>query len=167
MGVRTKPGKKVMEKDPVRLRELYAGWKMEDLMKAITVDKANYELTAINIIKEELQSRNVTAEDLDSFYKSYTQSLRSGGKLFCPKCDSLDIKKKRPWWFYCIIGAFLAVAEEVASLFCVRPWSLAVAFFTLVLILHLKPEGWAMFLNPKYQCYGCGYSFRKIREKSE
>jgi hypothetical protein len=154
-----------MERDLVRVRELYAGWKTEDLKRAVTLDKAGYEPWAINIIKEEIRSRNVNSEDLDSFHKSHTQSLRSGGKLFCPKCDSLDIKKERPWWFYCIMGASLAVAEEAASLFCVRPWSLVVAFFTLVLVLRLKPEGWAMFLNPKYQCYGCGYSFRKIKEK--
>jgi hypothetical protein len=34
-----------MGKDLVRVRELYAGWQTEDLTKAITVDKADYELT--------------------------------------------------------------------------------------------------------------------------
>lgn|GEM_PF-1075575 len=105
MGVRTKAGKKVMGKDLVRVRELYAGWQTEDLMKAITVDKADYELTAINIIKEELQSRNVTTEDLDSFHKNYIreeESLRNGGKLFCLKKRDYFFIGKSSFW--CIIG---------------------------------------------------------------
>ena len=96
-----------MERDLERLRHLYAGWKTEDLKKAITVDKAGYEPWAINIIKEELRSRNVTDDDLDSFHKNYIreeESLRSEGKLFCSKCHSLNIRKERPWWSYFIMG---------------------------------------------------------------
>lgn len=96
-----------MERDPVRLRNIYAGWKTEDLKKAITVDKAGYEPWAINIIKEELRSRNVADDDLDNFYKNYIrqeESLKNAGKLFCPQCHSLNIKKERPWWSYFIMG---------------------------------------------------------------
>lgn len=60
-----------MRENQIRLRKLYGGWETEALKKAITVDKAEYEQETINIIKEELQSRNVTKEDLDSFHKSY------------------------------------------------------------------------------------------------
>ena len=122
-----------MEENLEKLRELYRAWTTENLKKAITIDKADYEPGAINIIKEELQSRNVTKEDLDSFHQSYTheeESLRNEGKLFCPNCHSLNIRKERPWWAYFIIG-------------------------------------WSMFFLPKYQCYDCGYSFRKIKEKNE
>lgn len=122
-----------MGENQIRLRELYGGWKTEDLKKAITVDKAEYQQEAINIIKEELQSRNVTKEDLDSFHQSYTreeESLRSEGKLFCPKCHSLNIRDERPWWSYFVVGLY-------------------------------------MFFIRKYQCYDCGYSFRKINEKNE
>jgi len=96
-----------MERDPVGLRNLYAGWKTEDLKKAITVDKAGYEPLAMEIIKEELQSRNVTDDDLDNFYENYIrreESLKSEGKLFCPKCLSLNIRIERPRWSYFIFG---------------------------------------------------------------
>ena len=126
-----------MGEKPIRLRELYGGWKTEDLKKAITIDKAEYETETINIINEELQSRNVTKEDLDSFYQSYShegeslrESLRSEGKLFCPKCHSLNIRNERPWWTYFMVGLYM------------------------------------LFIR-KYQCYDCGYSFRKIKEKNE
>ena len=95
-----------MERDTVRLRNLYAGWKTEDLKKAITVDKAGYEPWAMNIIKEELRSRNVTDDDLDNFYKNHIHQeeyLKSEGKLFCPKCHSLNIRKERPWWLMGLI----------------------------------------------------------------
>ena len=131
--LRSRERRENMGENAIGLRELYGGWKTEDLNKAITVDKANYEPEAINIMKEELQSRNVTTEDLDSFHQSYIheeESLRSEGKLFCPNCHSLNIKKERPWWAYFIMG-------------------------------------FSMFFLPKYQCYDCGYSFRKIKEKNE
>jgi len=91
--------RKNMERDLGRVRELYAGWKTEDLKRAVTLDKAGYEPWAINIIKEELRSRNVNSEDLDSFHKDYIreeESLTNEGKLFCPKCHSLDIRRERP-----------------------------------------------------------------------
>ena len=90
-----------MERDPLELRNYYAGWKTEDLEKAMTIDKEGYEPWAINIIKEELQSRNVTDADLDKFHEDYNhqeESLKTENKLFCPECHSLNIRKERPWW---------------------------------------------------------------------
>jgi late competence protein required for DNA uptake (superfamily II DNA/RNA helicase) len=110
-----------MEKDMVKLRNLYADWKTDDLKKAITVDKAGYELWAINIIKEELQSRNVTDDDLDNFHKTYIreeESLKSEGKLFCSKCHSLNIRKERPWWSYFIIGVSMFLLPKYQCCDC-------------------------------------------------
>jgi len=100
-----------MERDPERLRQLYAGWKTEELVKAITANEADYEPDTINIIKEELQSRNVTTKDLDIFHENYLceeRAWRSQGKLFCPKCHSLNIGKEKRRWLYLIIGPLLA-----------------------------------------------------------
>ena len=90
-----------MEENLERLRELFRAWTTENLKKAITVDKADYEPEAMNIIKEELQSRNVTTKDLDGFLRSYIdeeESLMSEGKLFCPNCHSLNIGEELPQW---------------------------------------------------------------------
>ena len=90
-----------MEENPERLRESFRAWTTERLKKAITVDNADYEPEAINIIKEELQLRNVTKKDLDSFLRSYIgeeESLISRGKLFCPNCHSLNIREEFPQW---------------------------------------------------------------------
>jgi hypothetical protein len=93
--------------DRAKLQELYRGWTIEDLKKAVTVNKGDYQPEAIAIINEELQSRSVTKVDLDSFHKKYTQEeecLKREGKLFCPKCHSTNIKKERPGWSFLIFG---------------------------------------------------------------
>ena len=153
-----------MRKDLARVRKLYAGWKTEDLKKAITVDKADYEPGAIDIIKEELQSRNVNTEDLDSFHKQVVlnyireeKSLKNEGKLFCPKCHSLNIiKKKWKWWYFLpipMIGAFWLLLE----LYNLGWLQLPLCFFLVFMLLHRK----------KYRCDDCGYCFtrRALKER--
>lgn len=150
-----------MERDLVRLRNLYVGWETEDLKKAITVDKANYEPGAINIIREELQSRNVNteeldsfAEDIDSFHKNFIreeETLKNKGKLFCPKCHSLNIiKKKWESWYLLIIpifGAYWLLFEFLNLGFLQLPLCL----FLVFLLSH----------RMKYRCDDCGYYFRR------
>jgi DNA-directed RNA polymerase subunit RPC12/RpoP len=151
-----------MEKDPVMLRKLYASWKTEDLKKAIAVDKADYEPGAIDIIKEELQSRNVNTEDLDSFYKQVVlnyireeESLKNEGKLFCPKCHSLNIiKKKWRWWYFLtipIIGAFGVLIWVLLEFFNLGWLQLPLCMFLVFMLCSRK----------KYRCDDCGYHFRR------
>jgi len=150
-----------MERDLVRLRNLYAGWETEDLKKAMTVDKANYEPGVINIIREELQSRNVNTEELDSFaedidrsHKNYIckeESLKNEGKLFCPKCHSLNIiKKKWKWWYFLVIPFFWGywLLFEFINLGFLQ---LPLCLFLVFMLLH----------RMKYQCDDCGYNFRR------
>ena len=161
MGVKTK-GRENMERDLLRLRNLYAGWKTEDLKRAMTVDKANYEQGAIDIIKEELRARN---EDLDSFQKDYIckeesfmreeESLKNEGKLFCPKCHSLNIiKKKWKWWYFLlipIIGVFWVLLE----FFNVGWLQLPLCMFLVYVLSSRK----------KYRCTDCGYCFGSLEER--
>jgi len=134
-----------MERDLVRVRELYAGWETEDLIKAVTFDKADYEPGTIDIIKEELQSRNVNTEDLDSFtedldsfhnnYIREEESLKNEGKLFCPKCHSLNIiKKKWKWWYFLPIP---------------------IPLYAFLLFVCWMPH------RKKYRCNDCDYYFRR------
>ncbi len=96
-----------MDKDVTRLREIYRGWKTEDLKRAMAFEKKDYEAETLNIIKEELQSREVRMEELDAYRQTYAaevEVLRDQMKIFCPKCHSLNVKKERPWWAYFIMG---------------------------------------------------------------
>jgi len=151
-----------MERDLVRVRELYAGWKTEDLKKAITVDKADYEPGAIDTIKEELQSRNINTEDLDCFHKQVVlnyireeESLKNEGKLFCPKCHSLNIiKRKWKWWYFLpipIFGAYWLLFE----LFNLGFLQLPLCFFLVFMFLY----------RMKYRCDDCSYYFGQPFEK--
>jgi len=151
-----------MERDLGRLRELYADWKTEDLKRAISFDRVYYEPWEINIIKDELRSRN---EDLDSFQKDYIckeetfirqeESLKNEGKLFCPKCHSLNIiKKKWKWWYFLLIpifGAYWLLFE----LFNLGFLQLPLCFFLVFMFLY----------RMKYRCDDCSYYFGQPFEK--
>lgn len=155
-----------MERDPVRLRNLYAGWKTDDLKKAITVDKAGYEPWAINIMREELQSRNVNTEELDSLaediaksHKNFireAESFKKEGKLFCPKCHSLNIiTKKWKWWYYLLGFLYFSACWFVLEL-------INMIFLQLPLCLLL---GYVWTRRKKYQCGDCEYPFNLKRSK--
>lgn len=102
-----------MEKERERLKDIYGKWRTEDLIKALTVDKANYETIAIEVMTMELQKRNVKNEDINNFQKHYLQeeeTLYTSGKLYCPNCHSLNIRKERRLWYLLlvpVIGYFL------------------------------------------------------------
>ena len=95
-----------MEKEKERLKGIYDTWRTEDLMKALTVDRSNYEPVAIGVINMELQKRNVKNEEINDFHKNYLQeeeTLSTTGKLYCPNCHSLSIRKERRLWYLVIV----------------------------------------------------------------
>ena len=102
-----------MEKEKERLKGIYDKWRTEDLMKAVSVNRLNYEPIAIEVINMELQKRNVKNEEINDFHKDYLQeeeTLLTTGKLYCPNCHSLSIRKERRLWYLVIvpiIGYFL------------------------------------------------------------
>jgi hypothetical protein len=102
-----------MEKERERLKDVYAKWRAEDLMKAVTVDKADYEPISIEVMTMELQKRNVKNEDINNFQQRYLEdeeTLSTSGKLYCPNCHSLNIRKERRLWYLLlvpVIGYFL------------------------------------------------------------
>lgn len=79
-----------MERDLVRVREFYAGWKTEDLRRIVTVDKADYEPWAINII-EGIPIGRITPEKIEMF-RSDSKMDESGfhGKNGRMSCNQLQ-----------------------------------------------------------------------------
>lgn len=102
-----------MEKEKERLKDVYATWRAEGLIKAVTVDKANYEPILIEVMTMELQKRNVKNGDINNFQQRYLEdeeTLSTSGKLYCPNCHSLNIRKERRLWYLLlvpVIGYFL------------------------------------------------------------
>jgi hypothetical protein len=102
-----------VEKETETLKGIYAKWKTEDLIRALTIDKGNYEPNAIEVMKMEVQKRNIKDEDINDFQKEYLkeeEALLATGKLYCPNCHSLNIRKERRLWYLLIvpvIGYFL------------------------------------------------------------
>ncbi len=154
-----------MEENPVRLRKLYAGWETEALKKAMTVDKANYEQGAINVIREELRSRNVDTEQLDSLAKDLDrlsknyifeeESLKNKGKLFCPKCHSLNIMKRTWRWWYFLTIPIIGVIWVLLELFNVGWLQLPLCIFLVFVLSGRK----------KHRCVDCGCSFGSLEER--
>jgi len=152
-----------MEKDPVKLRHLYAGWETEDLKKAITVNKAGYEPWAINIIREELRSRDVnteeldsSAEDIDRSHKNFfreEESFKNEGKLFCPKCHSLKIITKKWKWSYLLVIPFFGVCWLLFEYINMSLLQLPLCILLVYMWIH----------RMKYQCGDCGYRFNLKR----
>lgn len=100
-----------MEKE--RLKGIYGKWRTEDLMRAVTFDRTNYEPIAIEVMNMELQKRNIKNEEINNFQKDYLrekETLSTAGQLYCPNCHSLNIRKERRLWYLVVlpvIGYFL------------------------------------------------------------
>ncbi|HWR81678.1 MAG TPA: M48 family metallopeptidase [Candidatus Deferrimicrobium sp.] len=50
-----------------KLKHLYQSWKTEELIKAVTIDKAQYEPIALDLIRREIKNRSVTDDDIQNF----------------------------------------------------------------------------------------------------
>jgi hypothetical protein len=102
-----------MGNDSEMLRAIYSKWTDEDLIKALAIDKDNYEPNAIEMMNNEVQKRKIKVEDINNFQKDYMKEeevLVSSGQLYCPKCHSLNIRQERRLWHLLIIpliGYFL------------------------------------------------------------
>ena len=84
-----------MEKEA--LEPIYERWKTEELLKAITVDKEDFEPFALALIHNELVRRNIKDKDVELFQKHFleeTEKLLAMGEPFCPKCHSLDVQDR-------------------------------------------------------------------------
>lgn len=95
-----------MEKEAETLKGIYAKWKTEDLIRSLTIDKGNYEPIAIEVMKMEAQKRNIKDEEINDFQKGYLreeEALMATGKLYCPNCHSLNIRKGRRLWYLVIV----------------------------------------------------------------
>ncbi len=82
--------------DEDRLRQIYENWKTEDLVKAVTIDKANYESDAIDLMKIEIQRRKVKKDEIAKFEENILERkerLLATGTPFCPNCFSTNVKE--------------------------------------------------------------------------
>lgn len=76
-----------MGMDEERLGQIYENWKTEDLIKAVTIDKANYEPLALDLINREIQKRKVKKEKITKFEENILERkerLLAIGTLFLP-----------------------------------------------------------------------------------
>lgn len=64
-----------MGKQEERLKHSYESWKTEDLMKAVTIDKAQYEPTATDLMIQEIKKRNLGDEDIEKFPETYSRQI--------------------------------------------------------------------------------------------
>lgn len=65
----------LMATDKGRLKQIYESWKTEDLMKAVTIDKAQYEPTAIDLMVQEIKKRNMSDDDIEKFPQTYSRQI--------------------------------------------------------------------------------------------
>lgn len=85
-----------MGMDEERLGQIYENWKTEDLIKAVTIDKANYEPLALDLINREIQKRKVKKEKITKFEENILERkerLLAIGTLFCPNCLSTNVEE--------------------------------------------------------------------------
>jgi hypothetical protein len=86
------------EVDIKELRKYYGNWETNDLLKAVTIDKADYKYWAIEIINEELQRRGINDKAKEEFQKDWAGSLSTSmGSPCCPKCHSFNVTDRSLW----------------------------------------------------------------------
>ena len=85
-----------MRIDENKLGQIYENWKTGDLIKAVTIDKENYEPLAIGLINREIQKRKVKKDEITKFEENILERkerLLATGTLFCPNCLSANVKE--------------------------------------------------------------------------
>jgi Zn-dependent protease with chaperone function len=55
------------------LKDLYRCWETEDLMKTVTIDKAQYEPIAFDLMIQEINTRNLGGEDIKKFPETFSR----------------------------------------------------------------------------------------------
>jgi len=126
-----------MGMDEERLKQIYGSWKTEDLMKAVTVDKAKYEPIAINLINMEIQKRNINKKEIAQFEKNLLEKeerLRITGMPFCPHCHSNNLRGVWGLW------GFRNYFER-----------------------SILGKLFSLFIS-KYECLECGYNFSEGKD---
>ena len=161
-----------MEKDLLKARGLYAEWKTEDLKQALTVDRDNYDQWTIESLEMELLSRNVKISDLnrsdelnrfDERDVDEEESQTNGGKLFCPKCHSVNIIKRnwrselRSEWRYILLSPILLAVWLLLEYY--NLWFLQIPLYLYV--------GIKWMVRKKYTCGDCGFRFGILRGREE
>ena len=63
-----------MTKYEERLKPVYESWETEDLMKAVTIERAQYEPIAIDLMIEEIKKRNLSDNDIDNYLNDYRKN---------------------------------------------------------------------------------------------
>ena len=64
-----------MQKYEEKLKRSYESWKTEDLMKAVTIDKEQYELAAFDLMMQELKKRNISNDEIENFPQTYSRQI--------------------------------------------------------------------------------------------
>jgi hypothetical protein len=62
-----------MTKEAEDLNAIYAKWETEDLVRALTIDKESYKPIAIELIKIEIQKRDINNEEIKRFQENYSE----------------------------------------------------------------------------------------------
>jgi hypothetical protein len=98
--------KKGVRMESERLESIYEKWETKDLIKAVTVDKEDFEPFALTLIQNELVRRNIKDKDTELFQKHFleeTEKLLEIGEPFCPKCHSLDVETRASIYYQIIL----------------------------------------------------------------
>ena len=106
-----------------RLKQIYQKWRTEDLIKAVTVDKANYEPFAIDLMNMEIQKRRVSKEEIANVGKELLEHeaiFSTAGIPFCPYCHSTNVREVRGIWqqLWSLFGLFLLFIPKYECLEC-------------------------------------------------
>lgn len=52
---------------------IYENWETQDLLKAVTIDKAKYEPFAVDMMNKELEKKHVRKEEIAQFEKNFLE----------------------------------------------------------------------------------------------
>jgi Protein of unknown function (DUF2569) len=90
--------------NPAELRRIYTGWPVEKLVRATYVDASQYDPTAVEVMKAELEARGIAPEEIES--------LRSDMAL--GRDDDSRLSGVRGWLLLFIIMVGLASGGGIA-----------------------------------------------------
>jgi hypothetical protein len=86
------------------LKRHYGNLETKELLKAVTIDKGNYESIAIEVMNEELQRRGISDEAKTEFERDWKEDsliyvgMDIGMAPRCPNCHSYNLDDRTKWF---------------------------------------------------------------------
>jgi len=119
-----------------RLEKVYQNWSTEDLVKATTVDKNDYQLEAIQLMQKELAKRNIPYSELESLQTTVKSTKGEQAK---------SLNGIKGFLLLFVVGIFIASSQLLIAGLLTLPEVLNSSLVAIMSLIFILFGGYGFF----------------------